>query len=158
MDLKKQYGRRSGLAGFSLVELSIAMAISMLMMVMAIPVLRQTVDRYRLDGAVSSVAGAIRATRYQAMMKGYRHRLAITSSNKTFQLSSMIPPAATYSDVGIALPISGSAVTLSADTTLEFRPNGRVSAVTGTMNLDISYSGVTKTIAVSTYGNITVTP
>lgn len=141
-----------------MIELSIAIAISMLMMIMAIPVMQQTVARYRLDGAAISVASAIRATRYQAMMKGYRHRLVITPSSNTYQLSSMIPPATSYSNVGTAVPISSNSIILSADTTLEFRPNGQVSVVTGAMNFDISFRGVTKTIAVSTYGNVTITP
>jgi Tfp pilus assembly protein FimT len=158
MRLKRQPKKRLAPAGFSMIELSIALAISMVMMVLAVPVMQQTVSRYRLDGAVSSVTGAIRATRYQAMMKGYRHRLAITPSAKTYQLSSMMPPAASYSNVGTAVPISKDAITISAATTLEFRPNGQVSATTGAMNLDIEYRGVTKTITVSTYGNVTVTP
>jgi hypothetical protein len=104
------------------------------------------------------MTGAIRATRYQTLMKGYRHRLAITPSSNTYQLSSMIPPATSYSNVGSAVPITSNAVTISAPTTLEFRPNGQVSAVTGALNLDMTYEGVTKTITVSTYGNVTVSP
>jgi hypothetical protein len=70
----------------------------------------------------------------------------------------MVPPATTYSNVGSAIPITSSAVAISAATTLEFRPNGQVSATTGAMNFNMSYQGVTKTITVSTYGNVNVTP
>jgi Tfp pilus assembly protein FimT len=156
MNGKKQSTRVR--AGFSMIELCIVMTITMVVMGMAIPMVRQTVSRYRLGAAVSSVTGAIRATRYQALMKGYRYRLAITPSSKTYQLSSMIPPATAYSSEGSAVPITSNAVTISAPTTLEFRPNGQVSAVTGALDLDLSYEGVTKTITVSTYGNVTVTP
>ena len=143
-----------------MIELAIVLTISLVMMGFAIPTVRQTVFRYRLGGAVSSVAAAIRTTRYLALMKGYRHQLAISPTNRTYQLSSMVPPATSYSNVGSAVPFIGSdaPVTVSAATTLEFRPNGQVSATAGAMNLDITYEGVTKTITVSTYGNVTVTP
>jgi len=144
--------------GFSVIEMCVALTISLIMMGIAVPVMRQTTQRYRLDGAVSSVTGAIRTTRYQALMKGYRYRLTITPSTKQYQLSSMIPPATTYTNVGSAIPITANDVTISALTTLEFRPNGQVSAIAGATNLNITYANVTKTIAVSTYGNVTVTP
>lgn len=132
------------------------MAIMMVVTGFAIPILRQTVNRYRLGAAVSSVTGAIRATRYQSLMEGYRYRLAINPTTNKYQLSSMIPPAATYSNVGSAIPITSNAVTISAATTLEFRPNGQVSATTGALNFNVSYKNVTQTITVTTYGNVTV--
>ena len=141
-----------------MIELAIVVTITLVMMSLAIPIVGETVSRYRLGGAVSSVTGAIRSTRYLSLMKGYRYRLAISPTNKDFQLSSMIPPATSYSNDGAAVPISSNAITISAATTLEFRPNGQVSATTGAMNLDITYEGVTKTITVSNYGNVTVTP
>lgn len=141
-----------------MIEMCIALTISLVMMGIAVPIMRQTTFRYRLNGAVSSVTGVIRATRYQSLMKGYRYRLTITPSTRKYQLSSMVPPATTYSNVGSAIPITSSAVAISAATTLEFRPNGQVSATTGAMNFNMSYQGVTKTITVSTYGNVNVTP
>lgn len=158
MNGKNNSVRQSAARGFTMIEMSIVLAISLIMMGFAVPMMRQTTERYRLSGAVSSTTAAIRATRYQALMKGYRYRLAIVPSTKTYQLSSMIPPAASYSNVGSAIPITSNAVTISAATTLEFRPNGQVSATTGALNLDMTYQGVTKTITVSTYGNVTVTP
>ena len=124
----------------------------------AIPIMQQTVFRYRLGGAVTSVTGAIRSTRYLALMKGYRYRLAISPTNKDYQLSNDPEKDGTYANAGTAVPITSNAVTISAATTLEFRPNGQVSATAGAMNLDVTYKGVTKTITVSTYGNVTVTP
>jgi len=141
-----------------MIELCVVVTVMMVVAGMAIPMVQQTVFQYRLGAAVSSVSGAIRATRYQALMKGYRYRLAISPTNNDYQLSSMVPPATSYTDVGTAIPISGSAITISAATTLEFRPNGQVLATTGAMDLDVTYNGATKTITVSNYGNVTVTP
>lgn len=144
--------------GFSMIEICIALTVSLVMMGIAIPMMQQTTYRYRLSGAVSAVTTAIQSTRYQALMKGYRYRMAVTPSSKSYQLSSMIPPATSYSNVGAAVPITSNAVTISAPTTLEFKPNGQVLATTGALNFTMSYQGVTKTITVSTYGNVTVTP
>lgn len=141
-----------------MIEMCVMLTITMVVMGFAVPTMQQTVFRYRLGAAVSSVTSAIRTTRYQALMKGYRYRLAITPTTKKFQLTSLIPPATSYTNVGAAVPISSSAITVSAATTLEFRPNGQVSATTGAMNLNVTYKGVTKTITVSNYGNVTVTP
>jgi Tfp pilus assembly protein FimT len=143
-----------------MIELAMVVTITMVMAGFALPMVQQTVFRYRLNNAVSSVTGAIRSTRYQSLMMGYRYHMDISPTNLNYQLSSMVPPAVTYSNVGGAVPISGSSspVTISAATTLEFRPNGQVSATTGAMNLNVTYQGVTKTITVTTYGNVTVTP
>lgn len=141
-----------------MIELTVVVGISLIMAGFALPRVQQTVDRYRLGAGTSSIVGAIRSARYQSLMQGYRFRMDISPTNRTYQLSSMVPPATTYSNVGTTVPISGSPITISAATTLEFRPNGQVTATVGAMNLDVTYQGVTKTITVSTYGNITVTP
>jgi hypothetical protein len=47
-------------------------------------------------------------------------------------------------------------VTMNQDTTLQFKPNGSVSATTGALTFQLTYQGMTKTITVSTYGNISV--
>jgi Tfp pilus assembly protein FimT len=141
-----------------MIELCVALTVSMVLLGFAIPIMRQTTSRYRLTGAVSSVTGAIRATRYLALMKGYRYRLAISPTAKTYQLSNDPERDGSFANDGTAVPITSNAVTISAATTLEFRPNGQVVATTGAMNLDVTYNSVTKTIAVSNYGNVTVTP
>jgi hypothetical protein len=61
-------------------------------------------------------------------------------------------------NVGNPVPLpGGSGLTISQPTTLEFRPNGMVVSVTGTLDLSISYGGQAKTISVSRLGNVQVT-
>ncbi len=93
-------------------------------------------------------------------MKGYPFRLTIDPTNRTYQLSSDPERDGTFANVGSAIPFTGgnAPATVSAATTLQFRPNGQVSATTGALNFDVSYQGVTKTITVTTYGNVTITP
>jgi Tfp pilus assembly protein FimT len=141
-----------------MIELCIALTISLVMMGVSVPIVRQTTALYRLNGAVSSITGAIRTTRYQALMKGYPYRLVITPSTKQYQLMNDPERDGSFANTGTSVPITASTATISAATTLEFRPNGRVLATTGAMNLNVTYNGTTKTIAVSNYGNVTVTP
>ena len=42
------------------------------------------------------------------------------------------------------------------NTTLQFSPNGSVTAVAGTLGYTVSYQGATKTVTVSNYGSIKV--
>ena len=92
------------------------------------------------------------------MSQGYPFRVAFDATTRQYQVGSQPPGAASFSNVGNAVPLSGSSVTISPNTTLQFRPNGAVTATTGSLSFTITYSGLTKTVAVSNYGNITVTP
>jgi Tfp pilus assembly protein FimT len=159
MDLKRK-NRRPAIAGFSVVELAVVVTIGLVMMGFAVPIVRSTMFRYRLNGAVSAVTGAIRTGRYLALMKGYRYRLAISPTARNYQFSSDPERDSTFANEGSAVPFTSPSapVTISAATTLEFRPNGQVAATTGGMSVNVSYQGVTKTISVSNYGNVTVTP
>ena len=147
-------GRRS--AGFSLIELLIVLLVGLVMSAMAIPVARSGIANYELSAAVDGVTGAIQTTRYQAIANGYPYQVALNPANNEFQVLSEVPPSASFSNVGNAIPFSGAPVTLSSPTTLQFKPNGSVSAVRGAMTFTISYNGLTKTVTVSNYGSISV--
>jgi type IV fimbrial biogenesis protein FimT len=142
--------------GFTMTELLVTVAIIGVVSIMAIPATSGAVSTYRLNSAATNAASAIQTTRYQAIMKGYQYKVTFSQTNKTFQVSSQIPPAASFSNLGSAVPVSASPITLSANTTLLFRPNGSVSATVGTMSFAVSYKGRTKTLTVSNYGSISV--
>jgi Tfp pilus assembly protein FimT len=147
-------GRSS--AGYSAVELLLVVTISIIMCAMAIPTVQSAMASYELNAAVDSARGAIQATRYQAIMHGYPYQVAFNPTGNTIQILSEAPPATTFTNVGAAVPLSPEAVTLSAATTLQFKPNGSVSAPLGAMTFSISYKGTTKTLTVSNYGSISV--
>ena len=125
--------------GYSLVEILITLAVVSTMVAMALPTTLNALRNYRLSAAVASASGAIAAARYQAIMHAYPYNITFNSTNATYQVASEPPGAASFTNVGSAVPISGVGdVTINQTTTLQFNANGTVSATTGTMNFTIS--------------------
>lgn len=139
-------------------EIMIVILIGIIMTAIAIPEVQSVVYNYRLRGAISSATWAIQSTRYQALMEGYPFQVAFTATTNNYQIQSQVPPAAVFSNVGTAVPLSGSPIVLSADTTLQFKPNGSVSAPVGALNFKITYQGICQKVTVTNYGNVSITP
>lgn len=152
--------------GFSLIEMVLVTAILLITVVMALPLLNNIMSTYRLNSAVSSVTGFIQSARYQALSSGYGYQVVFNKAASTIQIQSDPNRINTYTNLCVPaaascpIPISGSGipVVLGADTTLQFRPSGIVTATTGSTTLTLAYGGKTETITVSSYGNVKVTP
>jgi len=146
--------------GFSLLELCIVLAIMMVLLSASVPTVMSTINNYKLTGATQSITWAIQSSRYQAIMKGYSFELTVAPSTKTYQILSKIPPAAAFSNVGNAVPITSAPVTITPSaTTLQFSPNGTITVITGNSNpntIALTYLTKTQTITVTNYGSITV--
>jgi hypothetical protein len=123
---------------------------------MALPMVQSGVYRYRLQAAVASATWAIQSTRYQALMEGYPYQVVLTSSDTSYQIQNLPPGAGSYANVGTAVPLSASAVALGANTTLQFKPNGFVSAPVGALNFTITYQGLCQKVTVTNYANISL--
>jgi prepilin-type N-terminal cleavage/methylation domain-containing protein len=150
--------RHAGVRGYSLLELLMGLLIASILTAMAVPQVNAIRSQYRLQDAVASSTWAIQSTRYQALMAGFPYQVVFSKSAGTYQIQNLPTGAASFANVGNAVPISGSVVSLNQDTTLKFLPNGSVSATTGALNFTLTYNGSTKAITVSNYGNISVTP
>jgi Tfp pilus assembly protein FimT len=149
--------RRFGTArGYSIVELLIVVMVSVILTGIAIPQVKSGMNRYRLQGAIASSTWAIQSTRYQALQLGYPFQVVFTTSTNSYQIQSSPANNGTYTNVGTSVPFSGSATTLSANTTLQFKPNGFVSAVVGALNFTMSYQGLCQKATVTNYANITL--
>jgi Tfp pilus assembly protein FimT len=136
----------------------LVVAIGTILTVTAIPSVRSGVNRYRLQGAVASSTWAIQSTRYQALMQGYPFQVVFTTSNNSYQIQSSPLNNGTYTNVPNSgpVPISGSGALLSADTTLQFKPNGFVTSTVGAYNYSVSYNGMCQKVMVTNYANITI--
>jgi Tfp pilus assembly protein FimT len=140
-----------------LIEILITLAVAMTLIAMALPTTLNALRNYRLTAAVASATGAISATRYQAIMHAYPYKITFNSTNATYQLASEQPPAASFTNLGSAVPLSGVGdVTINQTTTLQFNANGTVSAATGTLSFTISNGPLTKTISVTGVGDVSV--
>ena len=143
--------------GYTLVEIAFTMVVGLVLTAIAVPVMQSTVRAYRFRAAVADASWAIRATRYQAIMKGYPYAIAFNAQTNTYQVMNQPIGAAAMVNVGSPIPLAGSKVALSQDVTLQFRPNGLVQATVGQLSFSMTYEYKTKTLAVSRYGHVTVT-
>jgi prepilin-type N-terminal cleavage/methylation domain-containing protein len=152
--------------GFSLIEMVVVVAILLITAVLATPLLNNIMSEYRLRSAVSAVTGFIQSARYQALASGYGYQVVLNKAASTIQIQSDPNRVGTYTNLCVPaapscpIPLSGSGipVVLGADTTLQFRPSGIVTATAGSTVLTLAYGGKTETITVSSYGNVKVTP
>jgi hypothetical protein len=119
-----------------------------------------------MQSAVSSITGAIRSTRYQAISDAVPYALAFSKTAGTYQVQwdptntgvFVVKPAPDGTPLP-PVPVAGSpAASINADTTFQFRPSGQVSATAGAMTMNVQYHGQAKSITVTPYGNITITP
>lgn len=158
--------RRRRTLGFSLIEMVLVVAVMLITAVIALPLLNNIMSTYRLRSAVSSVTGFIQSARYQALSSGYGYQVVLNKAASTIQIQSDPNRINTYTNLCVPaaascpIPLSGSGipVVLGADTTLQFRPSGIVTATAGSTTLTLAYGGKTETITVSSYGNVKVTP
>lgn len=159
-DDQRQPVRRVRPFGFSLIELMVTLAIILIIVAMAIPLIGNAVAQYKMNSAVLSVTGIMQATRYRAISSGYPYRVAFSSAALTYQVQSDPNSNGVFGNVGNAVPFASSSINpaLNADITLQFRPNGAVSVVAGALPMTVTLKNNTKTINVGTYGNINVTP
>ena len=144
-------------SGFTLLELTVSLAVAVILTSIAVPVVNQAMSSYRMRSSVSAVSGAINATRYKAIYQGYPYAVTFSKASGTYQLSSKAPGATSFSNVGGAVPFQAAGMSLDQDNTLTFSPSGLVTSSAGSpIILRLTYQTKTDTITVSTYGNVSV--
>ena len=147
---------RKSTLGFSLMELVVVVAIGLVLAAISVPAVRSAVASYKLRSGQNAITGVIQSTRYRAIYQGYPFRVAFTKATSSYQLTSKPAAAASYTNVGGAVPFGDSSVQISQDTTFQFNPSGAVTVITGASTFTLTNGGNTKNIAVSTYGNVKV--
>jgi len=153
----------SSARGFTMLELAVTMAVGMILAAFAVPLIQSTLNFLNVRSAASSVSGAIQSTRFQAIFHGCPYALTLDKGAMTYQVSSQVAGptgcAAAFTNVGPAIPIANAAsVTLNQNVTFQFRPGGLTQTTLGGPTLILDCHGSKETIAVSSYGNVTVTP
>jgi prepilin-type N-terminal cleavage/methylation domain-containing protein len=140
--------------GYSLVEIIMVMLIGSILTAVAVPSVKSVINNYRLNSAVAMAKWSIQSTRFQALAKGYPYQVIFDATNVNYQIQNL-PSGTTYVNVGSAVPLAAWPMTMNQGSTITFQPNGFVNATNNSFT--ITYQGVTATITVSNYGNVTVT-
>jgi prepilin-type N-terminal cleavage/methylation domain-containing protein len=143
--------------GFTLIELIIVMVIGLILALVSVPLINNVYQTFRVNAAISAVTGAIQTTRYQAISNGYPFEVVFSKVNSNYQIQSDPNHAGTFANVGNPIPLSTAAV-LGQDTTILCHPGGLITATMGSTTLTLTSHGKTESIAISSYGNIKVTP
>ncbi|MDR3762643.1 MAG: prepilin-type N-terminal cleavage/methylation domain-containing protein [Acidobacteriota bacterium] len=163
--------------GFTIIELAVVIAIVLVVLGMALPVLVNTSRSRMVTNAQLAVSGAMQAARYRAMSTGLPVELTFSAANATSQLlscsncsSTIYDPtvssytfAALSTDQAVPFTIAHGAA-LNADKTLYFRPNGAVQTTYGTTDcttaniptFTLTFSNISRTVTIECYGRITV--
>jgi len=156
------YRNRRRDRGFTLIEMVMVVAVGMILAAMAVPSVRSSIQYFRVRAAVSNVTGAIQSTRYRAVFDGCSYNITIDKTANTYQVGSTTNSGnacnASFANVGTAIPFGPANVVLNNQTVLQFKPSGFVQATTGATTFTLTYGSTVKTVTVSSYGNINVTP
>lgn len=143
--------------GFSLLELTVSVAIAVILTSVAVPMISKVMTSYRMRNSVAAVSGAINTTRYKAIYQGYPFAVTFSKDTGSYQISSKGPGASSFVSVGNSVPFQAAGMNLDQDNTLTFSPSGLVTSSAGSpIALKLTYQGKTDTISVSTYGNVSV--
>ncbi len=168
---KTSHIRSTAEGGYSLLELSIVVAVILIMAIMSTPVIQSTMAFYDLQAAVSAVSGSIQSTRYRAISNGYPYKITFDKSTNKYQVTSCpqwVPTDPnncnfTEQDSAVSFTNGGSSVKLEADFAIQFFPSGSVLFVSGSNPIELSRQigsksdqTRTKSITVSNYGSVKV--
>jgi Tfp pilus assembly protein FimT len=151
----------SDTAGFSLIEVIFVVLVSMIITACTLPITTSVLYSYRLSAAVSSATWAVQSTRFQALEAGYPFQVTISGAyNPTYQIASETVGSTSFTNIGNAVPISGSPIQLNETTVIQFNPNGTVAMTSGgsaVTSFQLLYQGSSHTITVTSYGDVSVT-
>lgn len=155
--------------GFSLVEVTLVVAVAAILMATAFPIMNTTMTSMHLGSAASSLAGAIQNTRYLAISVGCPYTLTVVPSQNSYQLAtepiSGTPPAcgASFVNTGSPIPFASSDISTTFSTPVLLNPSGTVTAVGSTVPTSFSipltsyHSAATKHVTVTGVGDVKVT-
>jgi prepilin-type N-terminal cleavage/methylation domain-containing protein len=143
----------SACQGWTLLELTVVVAIMAVLLKISLPTIQNTILVYRLGAAAASAAAGIQQTRYQAIRKGCYYTIAFNAGSTTYHVQTQAlkvptgsppgtpPSCATNADTSpnftdatptndgtpaVVSWTSGGGVSLASSKTLEFGPSGIV--------------------------------
>jgi len=139
------------------------MGIVGVMTAISIPVVKSSLNAYKVSSAVASVTNAVQSTRYRAIATGYPFQVVFTAATSSYQIQSDPTDTGAFANVGNPIVFTAAPNMMNQNTTLTFRPGGAVASpqalANGSTPMTLTYSNATpELISVSAYGRINVTP
>src|SRR5579863_7726378 len=122
-----ELNRRRRQRGLTLLELVMVLLVGSVLTAMAIPQVKRSVYNYRLSSEVAMITWAIQSTRFQSLMEGYPFQEVFTQSSDSYQIQSEPTGTSTFTNVGNSVPLSGDAVAINQNMTVQVKPNGSLS-------------------------------
>lgn len=119
-----------GQRGFSIVEMTVVVAILGLMVGVGFPAMQEWLDTYRCRGAASEIASAIQLQRMRAVSQNSEFSIAFDAANGTYTLYEGDPSTGTMLDAvprslpfGVAFSGNADAIDIPSDEII-FNPDG----------------------------------
>ena len=151
----EQRRRSLGSRGFTLFETLVAMALSALVLAVALPSLSTLVNAHQLQSGLRSTTGYIRLVRAMAVARNLQSRLVVSADGST--LTTEVLFGGTWTTAGSPLPLNDpiTVTSVSPPPGLVFTPQGTTNAAT-TLTLQ-TIRGDVHTITVSLLGSVEIT-
>lgn len=153
--------RNRHIAGLSLVELLVVMAIGTILTLLSVPVFNSAMASMRMNSMVNSLSTAIGKTRYRAIMNSQIYTLTLSTPANTFVVTNVQTGVA---DKVVPLPTRVVAINGGGNAIYSFTfcPNGTAYGAGGacpgvnvTPALTLTYQSRQTNMTISSVGNVT---
>ena len=157
---RQRGSRPTGVAGFTILELLMVLAIMGIIAGTAIPNIDNALKAYRADSAARQVLNDLQATRMLALSQNVRYRMLFTANGTTYVQQMRDPINGGYATVAnYTLPAQAAFTATVADPV--FVPNG-VITIPAPASVTIQGTdgaiGLTRTITVTAAGSMRLDP
>lgn len=142
---------RKRCAGFSFMEVMIAMALIAIIYAIAVPRFSQLRGPYAARTGATQVASAFQAARMRAIATNTSVRLTYNSSSQTYTMDRQLSGGGWVTDVRNQLPTGVSLSGISGTPTF-----GRTGILNANQTITVNAYGKTRTVTVNVLGQTTV--
>jgi prepilin-type N-terminal cleavage/methylation domain-containing protein len=139
--------------GYSIIEMLTAMALSTILLMVAVPRFVQLKGPYVLRQTTQQIAAEFQKTRMRAIARNQRYRFQYASTNQTYTIQREQAPGSWVTESTGQLP-TGATITMPGTTPI-FDTRGMLNQ-TAAIPVTVSGYSSTKTVTINVLGNVTI--